>query len=193
MRVLRKRNRTKAQNRPTVPLAPELGLVIRRNGVLGSGVHARYPLGVAERKINRGAWARLVAALVESETRGKKATFARLVGVDPRTISRWLNSEVDVSEESVREVARGLHLSPIELLIRVGYYSPNELSILPPPAPPAEVDEVIDLILAAEGFTNEEKMNMILRIQDEREAQRAHERQRELNQVRWWMEQRKGA
>ena len=185
MRVLRKRNRTKSQNRPVPPLAPELGLALRRAGALGSGVHARYPVGVAERKINRDAWARLVDSLVNTETRGKKATFARLVGVDPRTVSRWLNSEVDVSEESVREVARNLNRPPMELLVKVGYYSQADIPTI---TPRESSDPAIEEILAA-PVTERQKAKMIERLQVMREAHR----EREVDEVRWWIDQQRGA
>lgn len=73
----------------------------------------------------------LVADLITSETGGKKATFARLVGVDPKTIGHWLAGTVDVSEASVRRVATALGRRTLELLVKVGYYSAEEVGAEP--------------------------------------------------------------
>lgn len=81
-----------------------------------------------------------------TQTRGKIAPFARKVGVDPRTVSRWLAAQVDVSEESVREVARKTETSPIQLLVEVGYYSHAETA---PALQSEEYDEEVELILRA--------------------------------------------
>lgn len=156
-----------------------------RSARLGSGSHARYPLGVGDRNINRDAWARLVDRLVTDEARGKKAAFARIVGVDPRTISRWINSEVDVSEESVREVARRLNRSPMDLLVKVGYYAITDLPATPQPE---ERDPALEQILTA-PVSDQMKMKMIERLRATREAQAV----REVDEVRWWIDQARGA
>jgi DNA-binding transcriptional regulator YdaS (Cro superfamily) len=82
---------------------------------------------VTDGRIDRDAWAELMAALIESETRGKKAAFSRLIGVNTRTLDRWLAREVDVSEESVRSVARATNRPAMDLLIKVGYYRQDEV------------------------------------------------------------------
>lgn len=161
---------------------------MRPDQPLGSGTHARYPLCVGERKINRDAWAHLIDSLIASETRGKKATFARLVGVDPRTVSRWLASEVDVSEESVREVARQLNRKPMELLVKVGYYQADELGAGSPPPAPGEPDPVLKMILGAD-VSDELRQRMLERLA----AVRAAQRERETEEVQWWIDQARGA
>jgi hypothetical protein len=93
--------------------------------------------------VDREAWATLVRELLASETRGKKLPFARLIGRDARTVDRWLRCEVAVEEESVRAVARALNRPPGELLVRVGYYRPNDLV----PEPPAKLDLYNDPVI----------------------------------------------
>src|SRR5687768_6627020 len=102
MRVLRKRRQTKSTNRPTPPLA----LISRTGMSVGSGMHVGYSHDVSERRVDRDAWADLVGKLVTGRTRGNKSAFARTVGVTARTLDRWLAGEVNVSEASVRAVAR---------------------------------------------------------------------------------------
>lgn len=145
MRVLRRVRRAKETNRPLrlVTLTDRPGLP------LGSGIHAGYSLGVGERKIDREAWAKLISDLIRTETRGKIAPFARLVGRDPRTVSRWLAAEMDVREDSVRAVARALNRSTMDLLVRIGYYSDEEVGTLPPPDQlivPPEVRHILEAI-----------------------------------------------
>lgn len=101
---------------------------------------------MADRPIDRRAWAALVSELIETEARGKKAAFARLVGVDPKTIAHWLAGTVDVSEASVRRVATALGRPTLDLLVEVGYYSREEVG-----GEPASAREPMDpdlLILA---------------------------------------------
>lgn len=94
--------------------------------------------------MDRAAWARVVRQAMAERTRGKITPFARLVEVNPRTVSRWIDEEVDVSEESVREVARKIDVSPITLLIEVGYYSHAEASA------GGELDEEEEMVLRAD-------------------------------------------
>lgn len=110
------------------------------------GARARYAVPVADGQVDRAAWARIVEELIAAQTRGKIAPFARKVGVDPRTVSRWLAAEVNVSEESIREVARKTDQSPIQLLVEVGYYSHAETT---PASQADERDEEVELILRA--------------------------------------------
>lgn len=181
MRVLRKRNQKKTQNRPVPPLLPELGATMRRQGALGSGTHARYAGWMGERKVNREAWARTVRELIASETGGKKAPFARLVGVDPRTVDRWLKGEVDVSEESVRDVASALRRSPMDLLLAAGYYDERDLAGRQLAA--ATDDPAMQVILNAD-IPARAKQRMIERLRELRK--------REVDEVQWWVEQIKG-
>lgn len=155
MRVLRKRIRTKTINRPTPPLS----LTLRMGHPLGSGTHARYSVVVSEAGINRAEWATVVAELIARETRGKKLPFARRIGVDATTVSRWLKSEVAVKEESVRAVARAFDLQAIDLLVRVGYYEATDLA--PPAIPDPYQDPVIMQILADRALTEVQRAELV--------------------------------
>lgn len=127
---------------------------------MGSGIHARYPLGVTvSGGINREAWAQVVAALRLSEAKGKTATFARKIGVDPRTVDRWLKQEVAVKEENIRAVARALDRSPIELLVQVGYYQANEIA--PAGMPDPYEDAIVQEILADPSLTEDQRAELI--------------------------------
>lgn len=108
---------------------------------------------MSERKIDRAAWADLVSDLVDRETRGKKAAFSRLIGVSTRTLDRWLAQEVDVSEESVRSVARATNRPAMDLLIRVGYYRQDEAP--GPSGEPLDPDVLIILRALADPNTPE--------------------------------------
>lgn len=172
MRVLRKRNRSKTQNRPT----PALSFTLKAAVPLGSGTHARYPLVVApDGGIDREAWARVVAALRQDETKGKTLPFARKIGVDPRTVDRWLRQQVAVKEENIRAVARALDRPPMDLLVQVGYYQPGEVA---PPIPPDPRDDPVVQAILADPRLNEDQRTVLVRrelarIKREQEARMA--------------------
>lgn len=141
MTVRRARRKARSRGRRTNPVV----VAIRERR---AGSRSLYHQAVADRPIDREAWAGLIAALITGETKGKKATFARLVGVDPKTIGHWLAGTVEVSEQSVRRVATALGRPPMDLLVAVGYYRPEEVA-----APLAETDDgqdpEVEAILAA--------------------------------------------
>lgn len=182
MRVLRKRNRTKTQNRPT----PALSFTMKAAAPLGSGIHARYALVVApDGGINREAWAHVVSSLRQEEAKGKTATFARKIGVDPRTVDRWLRQQVAVKEENIRAVARALDRSPMELLVQVGYYEAGEIAP-PTPVDPHD-DPVIQRILADPYWTEEERIALV-----DREIERIRREQlRRIDEYEWFLRQRR--
>lgn len=123
-------------------------------------MHARYPALVAPADgIDRAAWAKLVADLLERETKGKKLPFARLVGRDPRTVDRWLRCEVTVDEESVRQVARALDRSPVDLLVQVGYYRQSDLAPTIPQDP--REDPVVQQIMSDPRLSEEERLELV--------------------------------
>lgn len=105
-----------------------------------------YPLDVAERKIDRTAWARIVRKILDEEYAGNKTAFGAAIDSDRRTINRWLDEDVDVSEDMVRKVARRHNLSPMDMLIEVGYYGTQEVRT--EPTGPAKAPKVRDEILA---------------------------------------------
>ena len=174
MRTLRKRHYRKTTNRPTPPLTLTLYASKPR---LGAGVHARYHAGMSASSagINRDAWAGVLNRLIREHTKGKKAPFARLVGVDDRTLSRWLRSEVDVREENIRAVARAIDVPPATLLVAAGLYGPEELAA-PEPVDPRE-DPVIRAIMADPRLTAAEREELASRQleQMERDLQRRRE------------------
>lgn len=93
-------------------------------------MHVRYPrlVPAREREIDREAWSRVVLELLESEADGNRTELARLIGVKYLTVARWIAGTHAVSEESVRAVARAFNLSAIDLLIKVGYWTSDELT-----------------------------------------------------------------
>lgn len=89
-----------------------------------------YPVPVSERKVDRDAWANLLQQLIDQESGGNKAAFARRVGIPSvRSLDRWLARSVNVSEESVRQIARELSLPVVDMLVLAGFYRPDEMSI----------------------------------------------------------------
>jgi transcriptional regulator with XRE-family HTH domain len=104
-----------------------------------------YPDAVATPRIDRDAWASLVATLIEQESGGNQTQFGAAVGVDRKTVARWLAGTVDVSEEKVRSVARALGLAARDLLVQVGYYSADEL-LTDETATKTSPDDPIDLV-----------------------------------------------
>jgi len=144
---------------------------------------------VGERSVDREAWAEVVSRLINQETAGNQSRFAALVGVTYKTIRRWLKGESDVSEDSVRQVARAVGISPLELLMRVGYYS---LSDLDAPTPAEQIDagddRALQVILEAD-VPPRVKQRMIHRLQELRRRQA----EREVDEVRWWIDQARGA
>lgn len=150
-------------------------------------MHVRYSGAVSTRNVDRAAWAAVVARLINEEAGGNKTRFAQLVGTTYKTINRWLNSEVDVSEGSVRAVAEALHVSPVELLVKAGYYTEADLTA-PQPAAHDEDDEALQLILESD-HPPRMKMRMIQRLHELRARDRAHE----VEEVKWWLDQAKGA
>lgn len=82
----------------------------------------------ATAEVDRTAWAALIVALIDAEAGGNQTRFAAKVGVTPRTITRWLEGQVAVRPQSVTEVARALGRSPVELLVRIGYLTSQEVA-----------------------------------------------------------------
>lgn len=149
-------------------------------------MRVRYPYGVAGRSVDRQAWANTVSQLIEQETKGNKTRFASLVGVSYKTVLRWLACESDVSEESIRQVARALGVAPVELLVRVGFYAADELAATAPAA--AAEDPALREILESDLPTHR-KQRLIQRLQQ----MRARDTEREVDEVRWWIDQARGA
>lgn len=111
-----------------------------------------YPVSVPVRvsEIDRAEWARVILELLESEAGGNRTELARLIGVDYQTIRRWIAGTNRVSDDSVRTVARAFRLNVTELLIRVGHFQADELTVAQPTtAVPDPGDEVGSLVKQA--------------------------------------------
>lgn len=177
MRVLRRRSYRRWQNRPVPRLISVLNVAASRRGAQQSGMYARYDAPMGSRRINREAWATIVEDLVFRHCRGKKAPFARIVGVAPRTVDRWLRAEVDVSEASVREVARALGIPAVDLLVAAGYFDARDLADV-------QGDPALQMIYESD-LPDHVKDRLVERLREMR--------QRELDDVQWWIEQARGA
>lgn len=170
------------------PGHPDRAITLRSRGSrpLRTDMRVRYAEGVAARSVDRQAWANTVSNLIEQETRGNKTRFANLVGVSYKTVLRWLAEESDVSEESVRQVARAIGVPPMQLLVRVGFYAADELAATEPAA--AAEDPALREILESDLPTHR-KQRLIQRLQQ----MRARDTEREVDEVRWWIDQARGA
>lgn len=140
-----------------------------------SDTNVLYPQPVAERKVDREAWAHEIATLIQQEAGGNKSAFARTVGLpNTRSLDRWLRREVNVSEESVRQVARALHLPVVEMLVRVGILDVSDAqgplldSVL-------EDYETIEIIKNADDISPALRREILAHLAKQREE---HERQR---------------
>jgi hypothetical protein len=143
----------------------------------------RYPEGVVAGRVDRVAWAELVQDLLRSVPGGKKAAMARTVGVDVKTVNRWIACEVDVSEESVRSVAAAFGRPLLPLLVRVGYYAPEEVSAGCAAPPEAAVDEEMELIRSA-AIDPEMKIKFLARLRERREE----DQRRRMADLRWMID-----
>lgn len=153
-------------------------------------MRSRYPRNVAmERRVDRQAWADLLTELIDTVTNGNKSRFARLVGVDNKSITLWLNGAVDVSEKSIRQISDHLRRNPVDMLLRVGYYHPSEVQATrDAPLTQEQADEALKLILSADVPAIVKK-RMIDRLDELRDRQR----QVETDEVRFWIRQAEGA
>jgi hypothetical protein len=145
-----------------------------------------YHVGVAD-GVNREEWAAIVRELLAEHTKGKKAPFARLVKVDPSTVDNWLASRVQVSEDSVRQVAEAFGLSPIQLLIQVGRYSAAHI---PAGLAPEVVDEEQRRVIEDDSLSNEQKASILAQLEEMRDnderllaEQRERDKQRRLREL----------
>lgn len=180
VRDRRKHTQTKREH-----ARPQAAIIatVRVRAPIRRDTHVHYA-GSMPAEINREEWARLVDQLIKDEAGGNKTRFAALVGSTYKTVNRWLNSEVSVSEESVREVARALHRNSVDLLVRVGYYTETEF-VAPAPLDPTN-DPALQAILDTD-VPPRVRQRMIQRL----EAIRAEQRAREIAEVQWWIDQAK--
>lgn len=148
-------------------------------------MHVGYSPGMPERRIDRDAWAKVVRGFVDAASRGNKSAFARRVGMTTKTIDRWLAGTVDVSEQSVRVVAEALDQNPMDLLVLLGYYRPDEI-VAPPARVDAREDPVIQAILDNRKLAESEKAALV-----KRELERIEQdRLRRLADYEFYLQQR---
>lgn len=151
---------------------------------------APYPLVMpsSDRSFNRDAWAAAVAELMTEHTRGKKEPFARRLGINSRTVTRWLEREVDASEESVRLVARTFGVPPVDLLLRVGYYEQADLHMSHRPGPEEVAGDPALKVIEESALSQRVKDRMRERLYEVRRQRQATE----VDEVRWWLDQAAG-
>lgn len=161
-----------------------------------------------DRRVDRTAWAALVDTWKRTIAGGNQTRLAEILGVTSRTVSRWLNQEVDVSEGNVTAAARAVGRSPIELLVRVGYYDPEEvaaaaISARPEPGPESadELEFEITQIMQDNSLPRDVREDMVHYARELLDQQRAeetalrerHERERRRQLARLWDIVRRGA
>jgi hypothetical protein len=149
----------------------------------------------------RDRWATVVQRILDEHCAGNKSAFARRVVIDgrainPRTVYAWLRGDMDVRESSVRAVAEGFELNPLELLVEVGVYTPEQRAR----ASAQEFDEERRLVLDSKELDNSQKafiLQEIDRMEAEDEAAieqlRAKDRRRRAERVAALMQQRRSA
>jgi len=151
-----------------------------------SDTHVHYDRGVppdaeptkpVKRRVNRAAWANVVQQLLD-ETGDAKNQLAAKVGVAPRTVSRWLGLQMDVSERGVRAVAEAYDRQPLEMLVKVGYYLADEVTIVKAPRRRKPVDEEVAIIMSAQ-VSRQTKQLMLERLAELRTADKL----RRINEI----------
>lgn len=108
---------------------------------------------------------------MQQESEGNQTHFGAIVGVDRKTVGRWLAATVDVSEEKVRAVARALGIPAASLLVQVGYYSRDEMPPLEELPPLANPNAAIEMVRDSD-LPPSEKRKLIAHITAQDEAHR---------------------
>lgn len=147
--------------------------------------------------VDRTEWAKVVQEILDLEAapltadsrprvHGAKTRFAMKAGLKTaRTVDTWLHGDVDVKEASVKQVADGYGLNAMELLIRVGFYTVDQL----PRISNAQIDEEQRAVLDREDLDDEQKAMILqeldgMRTDDERLLEEQRERDRRRRQQR---------
>lgn len=161
----------------------------------GSG----YDHLVATGDVDRHEWALVVRELLDVEgvekKHGSKTRFAGKAGVTTRTVDTWLAELVDVKESNVRAVASAYDLNALELFVRVGVYSVEQL----PRISHEEMNEERRRVLDSD-FDDVTKAQILVELdrmeeEDEKFLQqlRERDRQRRLERLAVIMEQKRTA
>lgn len=151
--------------------------ILRVCGTASPDTDVRYAHVVAGGEVDRVEWARVVRELLAELTRGKKAPLARLLGFSERTIDRWLLGTVDVNESSIRQVATRSGRPAMELLIRVGFYSRDQL---PAPAVPPEDAWIVEAIEQSNVKLDPAVKARLIAVELERARREREERRRRI-------------
>lgn len=185
MSSLRDRRKITKTKREHLRPAPPLTLTLRTLTPLRRDTNVHYAGDVAVRRINREAWAAEIRRLIDEEAGGNRAKFSTLVGSSYKTVGRWLDQSVDVSEESVRAVARALHIAPMDLLVRVGYYQQSDLNVTPGPTPAEVAADPALRVIEDSDQPPRVKARMRERLYELRRQRQAAE----VDEVKWWLDQ----
>lgn len=149
--------------------------VVRTSGTVSLGVNSGYDPLVATGSVDKAKWAAAVRRLMDKHAGGKKATFGKLVGVDPRTVTFWLDEEYTVREAMVRQVADRTGESALDLLVEVGVFSAKDI----PAAGVAAEDQWIVEVIQKSARLGQAKKNALIAVelakaQRERDEKRRH-------------------
>lgn len=163
-------------------------MILRTRAPLRRDTDVTYAALVAGR-VDREEWAKVLLQLIAEESGGNKSAFARLIGSTYRTVLRWLNEEVDVTEAKVREIAQALNISPVGLLIRVGYYQQAELDRAGPPTPEEIAADPALRVIEASNAPPRVKAAWRARLAELRAQRAAAAAAAELDEVAFWVDQ----
>jgi hypothetical protein len=133
---------------------------------------------VATGAVDKTRWAAVVQRLMDKHASGRKATFAKLVGVDPRTVSFWIDKEYTVREAMVRQVADRTGESAIELLVEVGVFAAKDV----PAAGVAAEDLWIVEVIQASKKLDQATKNRLIAVELERARREREEKRRQLDE-----------
>lgn len=142
------------------------------------GVNSGYDPLVATGSVDKAKWAAVVRRLMDKHANGRKATFGKLVGVDPRTVSFWLDEEYTVREAMVRQVADKTGESALDLLVEVGVFSAKDI----PVAGVAIEDKWIVELIQSSPKLSQAKKNALIAAELERARREREEKHRQLNE-----------
>lgn len=119
--------------------------------------------------VDRAEWARVVQELLDAEIQvrewGAKTRLAGKIGVTTRTLDIWLSQGVDVKESSVRAAADKCGLDNMELLIRVGFYSREQMPLR---LPDDVIDEEQQRVLDDKGLEDRVKAIILEKLEEMR-------------------------
>lgn len=126
---------------------------------------------MSDKNASREGWANLIGSLIKLKAGGNQTQFARLVGINVRTVRRWLDGDVDISLWKMLDVARVAEMHPTQLLIAAKIYSPEDGC--QSAEEPASPDEESRIIRAAQ-VDDDTKQALLQRVAELRERDKLH-------------------